>query len=94
MGVAIGEQIGEALHGGLVRRAAIECRQVQITSGQARDFVAHGLELGQQLTNFELAQGVAAREGLQVQGHGVVAGWQGAGRTQIGRGASENENFA
>lgn len=94
MGVAIGEQIGKALHGGLVRRAAIECRQVHITGGKARDFVAHGLKLGQQLANFERAEGVAAQEGVQVQGHGVVAGWQGAGCTQIGRGASENENFA
>jgi len=82
MGVAIGQQVGKALHGGLVRRAAVECRQVHITGGKARDFVAHGLKLGQQLAGFERAEGVAARKG--VQGHGVVAGWQGTGRTQIG----------
>ena len=74
MGVAIGEQIGKALHGGLVRRAAVECRQVHITGAQAADAIVDGLQLGQELAGFKRAQGVAALEGVQVQGHGGGVG--------------------
>jgi hypothetical protein len=53
------------LHGVWVGHTAAESRQVHKAGRHAHDFVAHGLELGQQLAGFERTQGVTAQKGVQ-----------------------------
>ncbi len=80
--LAIGHELAHAVQRGRVG-LGVERRQVHEAGREAGDLVGNTRETGQDLLDFEVADGVAAIEEAQVQGHG---GWPWGWRARDGPG--------
>ncbi|MCY1543824.1 hypothetical protein D9M68_796570 [compost metagenome] len=67
-GLAVGQQFAHACHQGRVG-LAVEGGQMHEAGREAGDLVGEGCQSGQELLDFEVADGIAAIKSAQVQGH-------------------------